>query len=122
MPTSLRLVILAGALLIITMVLGYIRKKRILMADSTGWVCIALLLLLIAIFPGLVTHLAARLGFQSPANFVFFVVTGLLVVKTFHDTARISTLTHKLEELTQELALQRADDQDDATHSFHSYE
>ena len=45
MPTSLRLVILAGSLLIIANVLYYIHKRRILMANSTGWVCIALLLL-----------------------------------------------------------------------------
>ena len=116
MPPSLRLVILAGALLIIATVLNYIRKKRILMADSTGWVCIAFLLLFIAIFPQSVTHLSARLGFQSPANFVFFVVTGLLTVKTFRDSARISLLRHKLEELTQETALARdADHETDAS-------
>lgn len=112
MPTSLRLIILAGALLIIAMVLSYIHKKRIRMADSTGWVCIALLLLVIAIVPDIVTHLSAWLGFQSPANFVFFVVTGLLVVKTFRDSARISILRNKIEELTQEVAL----DQDDERH------
>lgn len=111
MPTSLRLVILGGALLIIATVLGSIRKKRILMADATGWVCIAILLLLIAISPSIVTHLAARLGFQSPANFVFFAVTGLLTVKTFRDSARISILRHKIEELTQEVTLARDEDQ-----------
>lgn len=105
MPTSLRLVILAGSLLIIANVLNYIHKRRILMANSTGWVVIAFLLLLMAIFPNSIIWLSAKLGFISPANFVFFIVTGLLTVKTFRDSARMSLMRHKIEELTQEVAL-----------------
>jgi hypothetical protein len=105
MPTSLRLVILAGSLLIIANVLYYIHKRRILMANSTGWVCIALLLLFMALFPGIIIRLSSQLGFISPANFVFFVVTGLLTVKTFRDSARMSLMRHKIEELAQEVAL-----------------
>lgn len=105
MPLSLRLFILAGAVLIIVTILRYIKKRRILMADATGWVCIACLLLFIAVFPSTVTWLSGKLGFQSPANLVFFVVTGLLTVKTFRDSAKISLLRHKIEELTQETAL-----------------
>lgn len=109
MSLSLRLLMLAGAVLIIATVLNYIRKKRILMNDATGWVCMAFLLLLIALFPGIVMWISGKLGFQSPANFVFFVVTGLLTVKTFRDSARMSIMRHKLEELTQEDALSRHD-------------
>ena len=105
MPTSLRLIILAGSLLIIANVLFYIHKRRILMANSTGWVCIALLLFLIALFPNSIIWLSTKLGFISPANFVFFIVTGLLTVKTFRDSARMSLMRHKIEELTQEVAL-----------------
>lgn len=107
MSLSLRLVILAGAVLIIATVLNYIRKKKILMGDATGWVCMAILLLFIAIFPRVVTWTSGKLGFQSPANFVFFVVTGLLTVKTFRDSARMSIMRHKIEELAQEDALTR---------------
>lgn len=105
MYRSLRLIILAGALLIIATVLRCIRRKRILMSDSTGWVCIAAFLLLIAIFPDAIIWVSGLLGFISPANFVFFVVTGLLTVKTFRDSARLSIMRHKIEELTQEIAL-----------------
>lgn len=109
MQLSLRLIILAGALLIIATVLKSIRKKRILMSDATGWVCVAILLVLIAIFPEVVVWLSGKLGFISPANFVFLIATGLLTVKAFRDTASISIMRHKLEELTQESALTQAD-------------
>lgn len=105
MPTNLRLVILAGAMLIIANVLHYIRKRRILMANSTGWVCMALLLLVFALFPNVVIRVSSMLGFLSPANFVFFFVTGMLTIKTFRDSARMSIMQHKIEELTQEVAL-----------------
>lgn len=109
MQLSLRLIILAGALLIIATVLKSIRKKRILMNDATGWVCVALLLLFMAVFPEVVVWISGQLGFMSPANFVFLIATGLLTVKAFRDTANISLLRHKLEELTQESALAQAD-------------
>lgn len=109
MQLSLRLIILAGALLIIATVLRSIRKRRILMSDATGWVCVAILLLLMAIFPEAIVWVSGKLGFMSPANFVFLVATGLLMVKAFRDTASISLMRHKLEELTQESALAEAD-------------
>ena len=107
MQLSLRIIILGGALLIIATVLNYIRKKRILMSDATGWVCVAVLLLLVALFPNTIVWLSGQLGFISPANFVFLIVTGLLTVKAFRDTASISLMRHKLEELTQESALEQ---------------
>ena len=110
MSLTLRLFTLAGAVLIIATVLRYIQKKRILMSDATSWVCVAVLLLLIALFPRIVTRLSGLLGFQSPANFVFFVVTGLLVVKAFRDSAKLSLMRHKIEELTQEVALAHLDE------------
>ena len=113
MSTSLRLILLAGSLLIFGTVLRYIRKRRILMVNSTGWVCIAAALLLIALFPGVIMRFASWLGFQSAANFVFLVVTGLLTVKTFRDSARMSIMQHKIEELTQEIALAQAEGEDD---------
>jgi len=112
MQLTLRLFILAGAILIIVTVLRYIQKRRILMSDATGWVCVAGLLLLIALFPRIVTWTSGLLGFESPANFVFFVITGLLVVKAFRDSAKLSLMRHKIEELTQEVALASGDRQD----------
>lgn len=109
MQLTPRLFILACAALIIATVLNSIRKRRILMSDATGWVCVAILLLLIAIFPGVVGWVSSRLGFQSPANLVFFVVTGLLVVKAFRDSAKLSLMRHKIEELAQEVALSQTD-------------
>ena len=114
MGVSLRLILLSGALLIFATVLNNIRKRKILMSDSTGWVCIAAGLIFIAIFPHTVTWVSGRLGFQSPANLVFFIVTGLLTIKTFRDSARISILRHKIEELTQEVALARKEDEQDS--------
>lgn len=108
MTLTLRLIIIAGALVIISTVLRYIRKRKILMADATGWVCTAVLLVVVALVPRLVTSLSARLGFQSPANFVFFMVAGLLTIKTFRDSARMSIMRNKIEELAHELALTSA--------------
>ncbi len=109
MQLSLRIILLAGAILIISTILRSIKKKRILMERATGWVCLALLLLVIALFPGAVIKISNWLGFLSPANFVFLIVTGVLVVKAFRDTAQISIMQHKIEELAQEMALMESE-------------
>ena len=105
MQLSLRIILLAGAMAIFWTILRSIKKKRVLMERATGWVCLALLLLVIAVFPGAVIAISNKLGFLSPANFVFLIVTGVLVVKAFRDTAQISIMQHKIEELAQEVAL-----------------
>ena len=69
MSMSLRLILLAGSLLIFGTVLNYIRKRRILMANSTGWVVMAGVLLLIALFPDAAAFLgAAPLHNSSPRS------------------------------------------------------
>lgn len=105
MPVSLRLLILAGALLIIATILSYIHTKRILMRDATGWLAIALLLLFMAVFPGTVVWLSGKLGFLSPANFVFYAIIGMLTIKSFRDTAKISLMTHRIDDLARSVAL-----------------
>ena len=53
---------------------------------------------------------AALLGFSSPSNFVFLAVIGLLILKVFSNSVEISVLRHKVEELSQEVALFHKDE------------
>lgn len=112
MSRQLRILLVIGAFLMLYVVIKRIRNKKILMQDAIYWVVLAVVLVLMALFPGLVINLAYALGFYSASNFVFLVIVALLLTKIFSNSAEISMLRHKVEELTQEDAL-RAKEEDD---------
>ena len=109
MPIQQRILLVLGALFVFAFVTRNIRNSKILMSDAIFWVILSGVLVVIGAFPELVIWMSARLGFMSPSNFVYLVVVALLLVKLFDASAQISLLTHKVEELAQEIALRDAE-------------
>lgn len=113
MPLQQRIILLLGALYVALYIIRRVRRNRMQMADALFWILIAGLFVVLAIFPEIAFVLAGALGFTSPSNFVFLVVTGLLLIKVFSNSTEISMLRHKVDELTQEVALYHAEDDHD---------
>lgn len=84
-----------------------------LVEDAIFWMVTALVLVVLAVFPGIAICLSQMLGFMSPANFVYLVVIALLLWKAFMNAAEISRLKAKVTELAQEVALAHMDDEDE---------
>lgn len=108
MPIQQRLLLIIGAIFVFFFVTNKIKKRKIFMGDAIFWVLLSAILVLVGIMPEMVIAISAKLGFMSPSNFVFLVVVALLLVKSFSSSAQISLLTHKVEELAQEIALSEA--------------
>lgn len=108
MPIQQRLLLIIGAIFVFFFVTNRIKKAKIMMGDAIFWVLLSAILVLVGIMPEMVIAISAKLGFMSPSNFVFLVVVALLLVKLFSCSAQISLLTHKVEELAQEIALSEA--------------
>ena len=66
-----------------------------------------MLLLILAIFPRIAYFFSDLLGFLSPSNFVFLVVIALMLLKLFNLACDVSRLSDKVEQLSQELALEK---------------
>ena len=113
MSIVLRIVLILGALLALSIVVRKVRKSKIRIADSVYWVCAAVLLLVLAIFPGIAFFFSGLLGFLSPSNFVFVVVIALMLLKLFNLACDGSRLTDKVEQLSQELALSKKELEDE---------
>ena len=107
MSIVLRIVLVLGALLALSIVVRKVRKSKIRIADSVYWVCAAVLLLVLAIFPHIAYFFSGLLGFLSPSNFVFVVVIALMLLKLFNLACDVSRLTDKVEQLSQEVALDK---------------
>lgn len=105
MPLVLRLLLVAGAVIAFCFIANRIRKSKILMGDAIFWVLLSLLLVVIAVFPGIAFFFSELLGFMSPSNFVFLLIMVLLMAKMFANSSEISMLKHRVNELAQENAL-----------------
>lgn len=105
MGITLRIFLIVGSALVFLAIANSVRKSRIQMADSVFWVAFTLVILIIAIFPGIAYFFSNLLGFQSPSNFVFLLIIGLLLVREYQSSAQISVLRHKLEQVAQNVAL-----------------
>lgn len=112
LPLYLRILLILGALLSLAMVGQQVKKNKILIEDAVFWVVLAAVLVIMALFPGLVMSLAYYLGFMSASNFVYLVVIALLLWKVFTNSAEISRLKAKVNELAQEIALAHKDHPD----------
>lgn len=109
LPIPLRILLVAGALFALWVVASRVKKAKILVEDSIFWIVLALVLVLFAAFPDAVQELAWSLGFMSASNFVFLGIIVLLLWKLFTNSSEISRLKNKVNELAQEIALERSD-------------
>jgi len=101
----LRIVLIIGSIYALSVVVRRVKRRKIRIADSVFWVCCAVLLTLIALFPQIAFFFSGLLGFLSPSNFVFCAIIALMLVKLFNLSCDVSRLTDKTEQLAQEIAL-----------------
>ena len=86
-------------------VLRNIRDQKLQINDSLFWFFFAVLLLLLAIFPGITFFFADILHIESPANLLFLVMFAILIYRSFHQSIKISQLDNKIKELTQNMTI-----------------
>lgn len=105
MTLLFRICLIVGVLFIIGYILKKTRKAAIQVTDVIFWAFLAVLLLLLAIFPQIGFWVSDLLGIQSPANLVFLVAIGLLLFKLFVLNMEVSNIKNRINALSQESAL-----------------
>lgn len=105
MNILMRIFLLAGAIGTLYYFLKKIRKNNVEIDYSLYWIIFSGVLVLVSIFPGIVTWSADLLGFISPANMVFLLIIFLLIIKLFSVTIKLSRLEQKIKTLSQEIAI-----------------
>ena len=75
------------------------------MGDAIFWVVFGVVLLALALFPGISYFIADILGIISPVNFVFLLIITLLCEKLLTVTIKLSLLEEKVEIMAAEIAL-----------------
>lgn len=107
MTTELRIALIVASLLTLTFVLFRIRKSRVKLEDTIFWICLAVLIFVLSLFPQIFYFLSGIVGTYAPVNFVFLFFIFVLLVQVFNVSMRVSQTDTKIKELTQQLAIEK---------------
>ena len=105
MTPVFRIILIVVSILSTWYILKKIRQSKLQIEYAIFWIIFSGVLVIISLFPWLVSLFTRLLGMQLPVNFVFMVFIFILLVKLFMMTIELSALENKVKDLTQELAL-----------------
>ena len=104
------IVLIAGAILALIYVVVKIRHNQLATSDAVFWFLLALVLIVMALFPQVVYFFSNALGFESPANFVFLCMLAIVIFRQLTVSVENARLRNKIVQLTQTIALSRTCD------------
>lgn len=110
MSAILRAILLLAAVAFAGYILLKIRKCKVKMEDAIFWVCLAVVLLIMGIFPKVTYWLTGLFHMQSPANLIFLIIIFLLLEKVLTLSIITSQLEDKVTVLSAEVALRSRDE------------
>ncbi|MBO2448467.1 DUF2304 domain-containing protein [Actinomadura barringtoniae] len=98
---------LAGAAISLLVIFEMLRRRRLREKYAITWVVVALFIVVIAVFPGVLTWAAELTGVEVPANLLFFGASLVLLALNVQLSSEVSRLEDKVRTLAEELGLQR---------------
>ena len=98
---------LFGSLIWVTVVFELMRRRRLREKYDVFWVVVALVTLVIAVFPETLTSAADLVGVQVPANLLFFGASMLLLGVSIHQSYELGRLEERTRTLAEEVGLLR---------------
>ena len=113
MTPVFRIILIVVSILSTWYILKKIRQPKLQIEYAIFWIIFSGVLVIISLFPWLVSLFTRLLGMQLPVNFVFMVFIFILLVKLFMMTIELSALENKVKDLTQELALEEKERRDE---------
>lgn len=105
MELRLQLVACAGALLLLVVVFELVRRKRLMERYALLWLLSAFVLLVLAVWGGLLEEVANTIGIFYAPSALFAVAFAFVLLLLLHFSLAVSRLTDQTKVLAQRLAL-----------------
>ncbi len=105
MPVVLRVILFVSSLLSFLFVVRSLKKSRVQIYDTTFWIILSALFVVLSIFPQIAIGLAELIGIQSPINLVFLIIIFFLLGHCFIQSLRFSRLEERFNSLVEDEAL-----------------
>jgi len=103
------IVAVVGSLLILSGIFELLRRRQLSEKYAVLWLVVGLLLLVLTIFPGLLTRISSAVGVALPTNLLFFVAIVFLIGVALHLSWELSRLEDETRKLAEDLAILRLD-------------
>lgn len=100
-----RSILLIGVLLYLILIIWLMRKGKLSLKYTLIWFLTGLVLLVCAVFPGLVRAMTHMIGVYSEVNAVFFIGVCFLLLIILFLTSVVSGLSDRIRGLTQTQAM-----------------
>lgn len=98
---------LVGSVITLTLLFELLRRQRLREKYAIFWALVALITLVIAIFPGTLYFAADLVGIRVPANLLFFGASMLLLGVSIHQSYELGRLEDRTRTLAEEVGLLR---------------
>lgn len=105
MTDLFRCILIAGVLIFILIILSLMKKERLILKYALIWLGAGVVMLICAIFPGVVEIVTDALGIYSVVNAVFFVGVCFLLMIIMFLTSVVSLQTNRIRNLTEGQAM-----------------
>jgi hypothetical protein len=105
MDLHLRAAAVAATLVLLLLVLELVRRRRLLERYALVWMAVTGLLILLALWDGLLTGVASVIGISYPPSALFLIAFGFVILLLLHFSVAVSRLTDQSKVLAQQLAL-----------------
>ena len=112
MSIYIRIMLVVGAIALLFFMLKKIRQSKLKIEYIIFWLAFSVILVVMGVFPQIVSWISVILGFQAPINLAYLVIIFVLIVKLFFNTIQISALENKIDSLTQQIAIDKKIEKD----------
>jgi len=106
------MIVIAGialGLLVLVIIVSMLLRRQLREKYATLWIIIGLVLLVLAIFPGLLLWLSGVLGVEVPSNLIFALALVLLVGVALHLSWELSQAEDEVRRVAEDVAILRLD-------------
>jgi hypothetical protein len=100
----LQLAAIAATAFMLVIVFELVRQRRLMEKYSLLWLFAAVVLLLLAVFTGLLSWFSGLVGIATPSNALFAVAIGFATLMLLHFSVTVSRITDQNKVLAQKLA------------------
>lgn len=105
MGGKLQIILALSSIAFLMMTIYFIRKKGLDLYRSLLWLFMAVLFLVLSLFPGIVTFFSRLIGIATASNAIFLIIIFFLLVVSLSMSAALSRHHMRLKRLVQSLAL-----------------
>lgn len=109
------MIVIAGvafALAVLGWIVALLLRRRLREKYAFLWLIVGVVILVLALFPELLTGLAHVLGVEVPSNLIFALAITLLVGVALHLSWELSLAEDEVRRVAEEVAILRADFED----------